>query len=273
MASSFVKTESIDNLNAVISDLEKERSEKIREYRQSLPRPDWYLSMWAYSGGDAGFENYGCSRSYFEYLRQLAAFTAPTYIDYADKKWPYQRTYWESLQHQRRLADWLSWLSPVGLYRAISNSICYVDALSQEQFMESIRQYRETFIQYLRDEHLFNDFRYITPTKPEDMMTADQMVYRMTGGEFKTVQALDAWNDKQPDPNAYFTKLRKVHVQGFRPDDYEYLNLDGVPRFPWEKRSLLTGLHTSIIQTMVLIMVTLILFYLAYLAIMRYDVR
>ncbi|MBN2415082.1 ABC transporter permease subunit [bacterium] len=273
IASSFVKTESRDNLDAVIADLHKERSDLIREHRKQLPEPDLYLSMWSYSGGDAEYEDYGCTRLYFENVREQAAFTAPLFIDYADKKWPYQRSWWESLQHQRHISERLALLSPAGMFTAITNAVCYADASSQELFMERVRQYRETFIQYFIDQELFTDFRYVTPVEPADMMTADQMIYRLSGGEFRTMNALTEWGSRQADPFAYFGKLRQGDVHGIKPDDFDYLNLDDVPRFQWEHRTVLTGMQTVMVRALALILVTVILFYGAYLAFMRYDVR
>lgn len=272
MASSFVKTESKDNLDVVINDLHKERSQKIRDYRETLPKPDWPVTRWGSNGGDGYCEAYGCTRSYFEYKRQVSAFESPLIIDYADKKWPLQRAYWVSLQKQRRVAELFSWLSPTGVFRSVADAICLVDAGSQERFLEQIRQYRVTLIQYFNDKEMFSSFENVTPVKPENMPDADQMVYLSTGGEFNTLKGLRDWADTQSSAFAIYSKL-KVEYDGSIPDHFGYLNLDDVPRFQRVGSNLITGMQASLFQISVLVFFTVLLFFLAFMAFIRYDVR
>jgi len=104
-------------------------------------------------------------------------------------------------------------------------------------------------------------------------MTADQMIYKLSGGEFRTNNDMADWLSRQADPFAYFGKLRQGDVHGIKPDDFNYLNLDDVPRFQWAHRTVLTGMQTAMVRSLVLILITVILFFGAYLMFIRYDVR
>jgi len=273
LADKFIRTKSIDNLNLMLDQLSRELSQKIIAYQKNLDEPDWEMQWYSMGGRDGGHELYGASRSFFERERQENLYSEPLRIEYADKKWAYQMDYLQSLQRQKKVANRISLISPAAIFRLISSAICFSDMESHERFMERTRQYREEFIQYFQEKNLFGSFSYFTPVPPETFLTADRLVERRTGGEFKTLQELDTWAAKQPSWMDLYKKLRKVSLPGVSPEDYEYLNVSDVPVFRWQKRHLLTGLQSSLIYIAILIFECFLLFYLSFVAFIRYDVR
>ena len=139
--------------------------------------------------------------------------------------------------------------------------------------MELTREYRETFIRYLESKNIFSSFRYITPTPPQSFMTGDEIIEKRTGGEFKTQKALDEWAGRQKDRMSFFEKLRKVEIPGAQPGDYPYLDISDIPRFQEQPKLLFTGLESTIVNIGLILIECVILFYVGFVAFIRYDVR
>ncbi len=273
LADKFVRVESRDNLNLVINDLNKEFGDKGREYQKSLEKPDWGMQWISMGGVDGGEEKYGCTRSFYERDRLLNIYAEPMRIEYADKKWAHERAYLDSLEHQRKVSERISLVSPTALFRLVGSAICYTDVESHQKFMERTRQYREEFIHCLQNKNVFSSFSYFTPEPPQSYLTADQIVERRTGGEFKTLKTLDEWSSKQPSFRDFFKKLGKVPIPGTSPENYGYLNVSDVPAFKWQRKYFLTGLQSSIIYISTLIVESILIFYLSFVGFIRYDVR
>ncbi len=272
-AESFVRVQSRDNLNRVLEDLDKEfgRAKSDRYKAQSIPET---YNLWRSSSGVDGYEEtYGNSRTEFEAQRRRSAISEPLRIEYADKKWAHQEAYLESLAHQARVAEGLSAISPAGVFRIIAAAICVTDIRSHENEMDRIRQYREAFIRYLQNKNIFASFRYITPASPETFLTEDQLIEKRTGGEFKTVRAFEAWAAQQKDVRALVLKLTKNKIPGDEPSDFPYLDVSDRPGFQERPKSIFSGLENSILNIALLVIESILLFYIGYVAFIRYDVR
>ena len=272
-AESFVRVQSRDNLNRILDELDREfgrvQSDRYKAQGISESYSAWYLS----SGDDGYVETYGSSRTDFEAQRRRSMISEPLRIDYADKKWSSQKAYLDSLVYQAHAAEGLSAISPAGVFRIIASAVCSTDRRSLENEMDRIRQYREAFIRYLQNKNIFASFRYITPALPETFLTEDQLIEKRTGGEFKTAQAFRAWAARQKDARARGVKLSKNKIPGDEPSDYPYLNVSDMPRFQERSKSLLFGLESSILDIALLLIESILLFYIGFVAFIRYDVR
>ena len=273
VAESFVATKSRDNLNGVLADMNKGFRERIAAADKNLPRPDWPMNWWSNSSSDGEQESYGCSKSYFEYKRQLASITEAMRIDSADAKWGSQSEYLESLSRQARAAEDLAMISPAGIFRAVATALCGTDRRAQEKRLEDVRRYRETFIGYLKGKDIFNRFEWLTPVPPSSFMTADAMVEMMSAGRFKTLAAYDAWADKQADFSQRWSVLRAGVLKGGKPDDFPFLTISDMPRYTERAEGVAGSLKGSLVRLGLLFAEGLILFALAYVAFIRYDVR
>ncbi len=272
-ADSFVPIQSRDNLTAVMRDMDKSLQERLDVERKKLPAPDWWMSWYMNGGDDGAQEQYGCSASYFEHTRQRMTISEPMRIDNAGRKWGPQKAYLDSLVYQARAADNLALLSPAGIFRMVATAVCGTDHQAQRKRLDDVRRYREDFIAYFKSKKIFEKFEYITPVPPASFRSADQLVEARTGGKFKSLAEYDAWGATQTDVRARFQILRTVNVRGEQPDDFPFLKVTDMPRFPERPVSVAGLLEGSVLRLGLLLFECLLLFALAYVAFIRYDVR
>ncbi len=272
-AGSFVRTDSRDNLDRVLASLDAELQGKISQAQRAGGIPEGWSGWWMSGGEDGRLEIYGNSRAEFEADRRRIEISEPLRLQYADKRWALEQAYLASLARQARAAERLAFVSPAGVFRAVASSLCATDLGSHERTMDRARQYRETFIRWLQGKNIFSSFRWFTPTPPESFRTEDQLIELRTGGEFKTSKAFWDWHAQQKDKWAAWQKVAKVKVKGDEPEDFPYLDLGDMPRFPAVPLRLFAGLRESVLEAGLLLVEIVVLFGLGYVAFLRFDVR
>jgi hypothetical protein len=104
-------------------------------------------------------------------------------------------------------------------------------------------------------------------------MAEDELIERRTGGEFTNARDFDAWASKQKDPMARWRKLDTVDLPGDSPEDFPFLDVSDMPRFEDPPKTLLAGLESSIPRAGALLVEAVLLFYLGFVAFIRFDVR
>ncbi len=272
-AESFVGVESRDNLDRVLRDFDKERQDKIGQALKAQGIPQGFSCWWCSSGEDGAMETYGNSRAEFDVFRRRATISEPIRLEYADKRWPLQKAYLDSLYRQAKAAEKLSLLSPTGVFRSIASAVCRTDLASHEDHMNRTRRYRETFVRWLQGKNIFASFRWVTPTDQASFLTEDQLVEKRTGGEFKTEQEYEDWASRQTDMRARWGKLSKVKVHGDSPEGFPFLDISDMPRYQGQPGTLFSGLESSTLDVGLLLVEAVLLFYLGFIAFIRYDVR
>ncbi|HUU28126.1 MAG TPA: ABC transporter permease subunit [archaeon] len=270
MARSLIKVSSQESLRSALSDLDREYGEKCKGYRTNLAQPDVWMH-WNYTVRYDGFQElYGSSRSLMEFYRQLNQFSEPLRIDYADKKWAFQKAYLESLDRQRTFAENLALISPSEVFRLAASALCRTDAESHYRFLERTRSYRDEFISFLNNKKIFSSFEYFTRQPQETFMTGDEIIKTRTGGEFETMREFGKWSQAH---NGDFSPLWRVDIPGTSPNEYQPLDLSQMPKFRWEQASIWGSLKNSLGKVAVMAGVLIVLFYLSFISFIRYDVR
>jgi ABC-type transport system involved in multi-copper enzyme maturation permease subunit len=272
-AESFAGTASRDNLNRVLRDFDKQRDEATSAAAKAQGIPEDWSCWWCNGDDDGGMETYGNNRREFENFRRRAAVSEPIRLDYADRKWASQKAYIDSLARQAKAAETYSLLSPAGIFRAVASAICRTDLAWHLRRMDQVRQYRESFVGWLKGKDIFKSYRWITPADPSTFKTEDELVRGRTGGEFKTEAEIDAWASKQTDARAKWVKLSAVHLPGDGPQDFPFLDLSDMPRYQDQQGRLLAGLEPSVPRAGALLVAAVFLFALGYVAFIRFDVR
>jgi len=271
-AQSFVKVRSQENLNSALNELNNEFYQKRREYRQKITSPDIWFMHFNHNGGSDGYrELTGTARKTYEFYRDLNSYCEPLRIDYADKKWPIQKAYLEELENQRQLAELLSLISPSELFRLAASSLCRTDVEAHYQFLERAQNYREELIQFFRTEKIFDSFSYFTQLSPEKFRTADEIIEITTAGQFKTVEEYRDWARNNSDTFSVF-KVRLPEPERSN-NYYSPLDLSNIPKFQFKPNRIMDDLKNSVGKIAILIILSILLFYLSFVSFIHYDAR
>lgn len=249
LSQSIVKVQLYDNVESALNDIDKEYwntyEEKSKEVFQTLGLNS--ISYYNFSAGWDGYkEIYGGERNMVEYHRLLHSWGEPIRIDYADKKWTVQKKYLDELQQQQRLQQYISWISPSEIFKQTTHTLCGTDAGSYLRYMESIRNYREIFIRYLKDTKRFDLISYFTAAPLEVFATKEEM------------EKIDPFN------------FRK---EGWDSSTYPVLNLDDVPQYTSRAVTLSSVLGGALGRITALLALALVLLLATIATFMKYDVR
>jgi ABC-type transport system involved in multi-copper enzyme maturation permease subunit len=271
-ALSFVKVESHENIQIAMDALNLEYNKEHDEYWEKIVTPDVWFSHWNHNGGPDGYrEVAGTADKTFEFYRKLNAYCEPLRVEYAEKKWPIQKAYLDQLYKQKKLAETLSLFSPSEVLRLTGATLCRTNTDAYLNLFDQVLRYRDEFIRYYTDNKIFESFNYFTRVPPEKFMTADEMIQITTNGRFKTREEIEAWEKTTNDVNSVFTgDLPDYYSEN---NYYDFLDVSDVPRFvPASPRVTDDFIH-AITKMAAIILASIVMFYLAYVSFIRYDVR
>ena len=230
----------------------------------------WSMDRKEFGYVDDCFELAGGTRSAMDVYRQFFEFVEPLRIEYADKGWVFTKEYMDKEEAQMRLAKRLALLSPTDVFRQVASALCRTDVDTRLlRFSESLRRYRDDFIDYLEDKNLFSSYEYFTRQPPETFMDVDEIVRVRSGGQFNSIAEFRQWRKEGGD----WSSLNKVPIPGTEITDYPPLELTDMPVFEWKNPSMLGGLRQSMGKIAGIIIVGVVLFFLTFVYFVRYDVR
>jgi ABC-type transport system involved in multi-copper enzyme maturation permease subunit len=246
LAHSMVKVRSYDSVQRALTELDEQFGEKSEQYHDRIRTPDAKGYYWNYWGDEDGsIQIFGTFKATYEFHCKMNAFAEPLRIDYADKKWPVQQAYFKEVNRQRKLAVFLSCLSPSGIFKNISSSLCKTDFQSHQDFILKAREYREELIRYFGDKELFGSYLYFTRVPPEK------------------------WKEDCPD-----CRMKDLYDEsGLNPSYYPPLDLSDTPVFEYTSPSIDESMRESVFGLAGLVIISFILFYLSFISFVKYDIR
>jgi uncharacterized protein (DUF1810 family) len=255
ISQSFVKTEMYDNVQFVLKDIDKEFDKEYVEKYQAF-KNELGLTGMSYmnssSSSDGVEMRLGTDRIIYEFHRVFNIWKEPTRIDYADKKWAIQKKYLDDLTYQEKLREYLSWLSPAGIFEQIADLQCHTSMTSFLRYMEHLRAYRESIIRYFKDKKLFESYSYFTPM-PESAFP----------------EKID-WNQIW---EAYNRGEKYEPPEEWSPNYYPPLKLDDVPVFEYKGATVHSALNASMGRMAGLLVLCIVLLGATVLSFTKYDVR
>jgi ABC-type transport system involved in multi-copper enzyme maturation permease subunit len=255
LAQSFVKTEMYDTVQFAMNDLNnqfwKENDEKGKAIQEELGMNG--LNHWNYNEmGDGSQIMSGCVWETNEFHRRRNSWKEPTRIDYADKKWAIQKKYLDDLARQEKVREYLSWLSPAGIFEQIADIQCNTNPATFLRYMEHIRAYRESVIRYFKDKKLFEVYSYFTP-QPEN-----------------TFPKLE---DYGPVMEIFKETGKFVYPEEWNSSFYPPLNLDDVPVFTYKGATITTALNASLGRMAGMLVLCIVLLGATVVSFIKYDIR
>ena len=162
----------------------------------------------------------------------------------------------------------LASISPSEVFRLAASSLCRVDAISQNSFLEGARRYREELITFFKDKKIFGSFLYFTPLSPEIFLETDDLIKVVTDGKIQSLEELYEWQEGRVDTQSIFTNDRPEWFE-----DTPFIDVSNVPKFLWQPDTIIDSVRKSIGKLGAMILITILLFYMSYVSFTRYDVR
>ncbi|MCK5135240.1 MAG: ABC transporter permease subunit [Bacteroidales bacterium] len=250
ISESYVRVQLYDNVEYAVKELNQEYNNIF--HNEIGPEIDKELNMtnrswWNMNGGYDGYmETSGTAKEVMEYERRLKAQGEPLRIDYADKKWAIVKDHMDGFSRQNRLQNILLCLSPSGLFEMVSAALCRSNEKAFLDFMEDVREYRETLIRHFELNMWFESYRYITAQPVDQFVSYEEQRAIAQSGNIP-----DCWsNNNNP-----------------------VLDLEGVPMFDYKTEGVLSSLNQVLIKMILLLVVCILLSFLILWSFNQYDVR
>ena len=270
LVGSLVETPSENILAANTYEFTRDQWRKAEELRGKQPEEAYDWERARHTEGGA-IEYTGASAAFMEWYRKGNRAVYERMIGSADTRWQMEKEFLDRQNRQRLLAERLSMISPSQVFILLCNSLCRTDVESYRRFLESARRYREDLIQFLRNGNLLDSYRFFTAVAPEKMMTTDQYIEFATGGKLKSMDEMRQWDKENPGKGWNF--MHSAFPPVADREKLPQLDLSGAPSWHGVSGDLALSLRESIAKLGLLISTGVVLFYLAFIGFLRYDVR
>ena len=267
---SLLETPSEKALAANTYEFTREQWREADKFRGEQPRDAF---DWEYNRRTAGgaIETSGATPAYLEWYRQGNKAVYTHMIESSETRWLLEKEFLDKQDRQRLLAERLSMVSPSQVFQLLCNSLCRTDVTSYKRFIFSTHSYREELIQYLRNENLYDSYRFFTAVDPEKMPTKDEYYNYRTEGRLKTEAEFKQWCKE--NPGMRWETLYTRDEPSIDRASLPLLDLSVVPPYKGVPDGVAISLKDSLVKLAILVCVCVILFYLSFIAFLRYDVR
>jgi ABC-type transport system involved in multi-copper enzyme maturation permease subunit len=209
-----------------------------------------YQYCWDY-GWDGAHATMFTPRGSMEYERRKKELANPILLDNCDKKWLIQSDYLQQVYRQEKTVRYLSCLSPAGILRQITSSLCRTGMDSEVHFMEQARSFQDVFYGYFVQNKIFSSYAYFTPQKESDFPN---------DWEESNAQASNWRNEAKPTSTFDFSSIAYKDTQSF-------------PRFVYTQPTLGDDLYEQLYLIAGILIACILLFWLSYISFIKYDVR
>jgi len=237
-------------ITQVWEELQEKREKIEQEIQKEVPGDPWHSDQ---SGGWPFYHCFDGNRTgLYRYVLRTQRIQ-PLYVDYAEREWQaYQGEYHVFLNRQYSHQKFFDRFFPAALFKRITSSLAQTSIENHEAFIDQARQYRQSYLSYLIDERkVFSGHAnlYFTQQTMEQIQKSDFAErMREAGGPGKNMVSYDR-------------------------DYYDPLDLTGLPQFQFQSIALSQSIRYVLLDTVLLLCLSIVLFYLCSVAMNRYDVR
>jgi ABC-type transport system involved in multi-copper enzyme maturation permease subunit len=209
-----------------------------------------YAYCWGY-GWDGAHATMFTPRGSMEYERRKKELANPILLDNCDKKWIIQSNYLQQVYRQEKTVRYLSCLSPAGILRQLTSSLCRTGMDSEVHFMDQARLFQDVFYGYFVQNKIFSSYAYFTPQKESDFPNDWDESYAQ----------VDSWR-KEAKPSSSFDF-----------SSIEYMDTQSFPRFVYAQPTFGDDLYEQLYLIAAILIACILLFWLSYMSFIKYDVR
>ena len=224
-----------------ISDLRKQQQEHMEEWEsRHPPPPPAYLKSLERKGRVRYAHPVG-----FDWQRQRMEEELNKRLENADRGYDYQWENWQPLNSEARLVDSWAILSPVTNYQVLTYQLARTSLSDRMRFGRLGREYRRTWIEYMRGIGVFSNGRWFSDDPPDQqpmIPDPEAVTEAMLSPDSPFMQARMAWAEEQ--------ELRAGE------DERRQLDLTDMPKFGgrW-KRTLGESFEIMVPGLLVLILI------------------
>jgi ABC-type transport system involved in multi-copper enzyme maturation permease subunit len=224
-------------------------------------------------GGPTSFECHFGDAKFYDLVAQFFGKRIPLAMKYASKRADIWREYLRYRDRQTGWARALAFLSPTAVFENLEKFLSGTSEDDYNRFLELAEQYRSTFIGYLQSKGAFTSWRWFT-TDPDDgdppwtILATGKTPEEMEATGQNPMTVINTWS-KDKDKWQKFIQIEMDRGK----NTSRYLSLRDLPAFTHQRLSAGAVLVASAPEIAFLLGLNLILFLVAYVRFVRYDVR
>jgi ABC-type transport system involved in multi-copper enzyme maturation permease subunit len=173
----------------------------------------------------------------------------PLHMEYAERIWELYRSYEQKLQEQLAVSDNISRISPAWTYYNALSILAGTDCKVYTQFMAQVRLYRQQLINYIQNKGGFSSISFFTPMKMDETLTYAKLE------EMESTQGVEAIKKMQ---SRYWANARL---------------LKDIPAFRYKPEMVTESINRTLPDALILILLNVIFFMMAYVSFMRREVK
>jgi ABC-type transport system involved in multi-copper enzyme maturation permease subunit len=225
------------------------------------------------SGDGLSYECHFGDQKMYDRMRDFYSQAIPMAMKLASRRAEIWRQYIRYRARQAALARVLSFLSPTAVFQ---NTLGYLSGTSQrdhEHFISLASQYRNTFVDYLQRKNAFNSWRWFTPDPydgdgPWTLMAVGKTPDEMDASGKKPDDVITEW---MHDQTAWRKFLQYEIDRDKKPE--RLLALGDLPAFTYQRFGTGAVLVQGAPEIGYLVVLNVVLFLVAFVRFLRYDVR
>jgi ABC-type transport system involved in multi-copper enzyme maturation permease subunit len=224
------------------------------EIEKTLEKENLHTQGYNYCAGwdwDGGYMVFFTPRPWMEYERRKKELMNPMILENCDRKWAIQSDYLQQIYRQEKTVRYLSCLSPAGIFKQVSASLCRTGMDSEVHFMNQARTFQDMYYGYFVQNKIYSSYAYFTPQKEEDFP--------------------EDMNDAGPKVNAWREKAKPESTFDF--SSFGYLNTNDLPRFVYAQPTVGADLFEQLYLIAGILFVCILLFFGSFVSFINYDVR
>jgi ABC-type transport system involved in multi-copper enzyme maturation permease subunit len=269
-----------DAANERLTQLEKEQDTAIKQLKDPRnfdeKKDPMFLYHYAINNSWNGLTSFEChfgDKKYYDLVSSFFGRMVPLAMKNASKRADVWREY---LRYRARQAAWareLAFLSPTA---AFENTVRYLSATSDtdyNHFIALATQYRSTFVGYHERKGAFTSWRWFT-TDPDDgdppwtVLATGKTPDEMEASGQNPQDVINTWS-RDKDSWAKFIQMEMDRDKNLS----RYLSLLDLPAFNYSRLGTAAVLVHTAPEIAYLLVLNLILFLVAYVRFIKYDVR
>jgi len=237
---------------------------------------DGFSFYYAINNNWGGFTAFECSmgdRKFYDQLREFFGQRIPMSLKFASRRAEVWRQYIRYRERQAAIARGLSFLSPSAVFQ---NAMGFASGTSQadyKHFISLATQYRNTFLDYLQRNDTFTSRRWFTQDPPDQDRSWTTIFLGKTADELTASGAKpDDVANKMIRDQTTWAKIGELEKTWETSAD-RFLSLGDLPAFTHTRLATGAALVQAAPEIAYLLGLNLILFLVAFMRFVHYDVR